>query len=913
MEKDVKKEKVLYIGTADIYMVDIPLSLEKMCKYEVVSIMFPFLITDYKKDDLEMVEKKILEDRPDFVLSCDFSRTIAEACLRFGIPYISWVYDCPHETLYSAQAFYPTNYKFVFDKKQCERLKNLGQKNVYYMPLAIYPDRILAALSSDVDTRYNSDITFIGRLYYIDDNEKVIKCLSEYAKEKWGELADRVYMKWDYDHRLHGIMTKDFVELFDSINGGCSNKEAPYMSKQYKFEASVMGGYLAYRERTQILNALAKKSYHISFYTRDKKLDDLDSNIRILPGVDYKGFDIWRIYNQSKININISLHCIESGLSQRIFDVMASGGFMLSNYQQEIEELFEIGKEIVIYHDEKELLELVDYYLRHDEEREQIAKNGQLKVINTYTYENAFNRIMRTVSSAEFIRSNAELIAGEKEYSLKDVASKDVLYISTKEINLADIPFVLKKMECNVNCYEASFGIQDYTKEGLMECEKCIEGYNPDIVISCNFSRNISEICFKLRIPYIAWVYDCPQEDLYSVQAQYPSNYIFVFDKKQRERLKQIGISNVWHMPLAIYSDRIEAALSQVNEQGEYLHDIVFIGQSYYVEMQENLLKCFNDIGKIKWNEIVSKIFMHWTNTKDMYNSMSDDFISIFDQYNKNNSLYEYPYLEKKFAYETDVLSRHLAFRERIHILKQLSKNHNVAIYTNDSAFEILNDSAEVYPGIPYGGLEIFQIYNRSKININITLHCIESGIPQRVFDVLASGGFLITNYQREIEELFEIGNDLVVYHDEDELISLVDYYIQHEDERRRIAINGQKKVFQKHGYENRFKEIYRVVGENSVMDMGHLNELESKRSEVKEDYKVLCDELMRGDNPCNDLKYIKLWNKHDYDVNQYLASAYLDKGLWHEALETLKDIQQKDELITELISELESISDSNH
>ena len=88
-----------------------------------------------------------------------------------------------------------------------------------------------------------------------------------------------------------------------------------------------------------------------------------------------------------------------------------------------------------------------------------------------------------------------------------------------------------------------------------------------------------------------------------------------------------------------------------------------------------------------------------------------------------------------------------------------------------------------------------------SKINLNITSRSIDSGIPQRVFDIMASGGFVLTNYQPELEEYFEIGKDLEVFHDLDELMEKVDYYLAHEEARIRIAMNGYRKVREKYSY----------------------------------------------------------------------------------------------------------------
>ena len=86
--------------------------------------------------------------------------------------------------------------------------------------------------------------------------------------------------------------------------------------------------------------------------------------------------------------------------------------------------------------------------------------------------------------------------------------------------------------------------------------------------------------------------------------------------------------------------------------------------------------------------------------------------------------------------------------------------------------------------------------------------------MPQRVWDILAVGGFCLTNYQPELEEYFEIGKDLEVYHNLEELDAKVDYYLKHEKERINIAISGYKKVKKHHNYCNRLSEELKFIFE---------------------------------------------------------------------------------------------------
>ena len=99
-------------------------------------------------------------------------------------------------------------------------------------------------------------------------------------------------------------------------------------------------------------------------------------------------------------------------------------------------------------------------------------------------------------------------------------------------------------------------------------------------------------------------------------------------------------------------------------------------------------------------------------------------------------------------------------------------------------------------------------VFANSKINLNITAKSIRSGLPLRIFDVLGAGGFLITNYQSELPEIFSIGKDLVAYESPEHLKELCTYYLWHEDERLEIAHNGYETIAKYHTYDIRLLQI---------------------------------------------------------------------------------------------------------
>ena len=102
-------------------------------------------------------------------------------------------------------------------------------------------------------------------------------------------------------------------------------------------------------------------------------------------------------------------------------------------------------------------------------------------------------------------------------------------------------------------------------------------------------------------------------------------------------------------------------------------------------------------------------------------------------------------------------------------------------------------------------------VFRRSKINLNITLRSILSGVPLRVVDIMAAGGFLITNYQEEIAEYFVDGQDLVIAYTPEDMLDKTAYYLVHEDERKEIALNGQRKVLENFAYTRLLPEILKL------------------------------------------------------------------------------------------------------
>lgn len=122
---------------------------------------------------------------------------------------------------------------------------------------------------------------------------------------------------------------------------------------------------------------------------------------------DYLPFEkVISLFSSSKINLNISASSRDERIKQikgRVFEVPMCGGFLLTDYIEGLEEYFKIGKEIVCYENENDLIDKINYFLSHDGERNKIANNGHMASLKKHTWKVRFKEIFKELEKMSFI------------------------------------------------------------------------------------------------------------------------------------------------------------------------------------------------------------------------------------------------------------------------------------------------------------------------------------------------------------------------------------------------------------------------------------------------------------------------------------------------------------------------------
>lgn len=113
------------------------------------------------------------------------------------------------------------------------------------------------------------------------------------------------------------------------------------------------------------------------------------------------GEALLEVYNTSKIVLNITNWdpARYPALNQRVFDVPATGAFLLTDYSPELEQFYRIGEEIACYRDVEELKDKARYFLAHDEQRTAIADRGYRKALTLPTIRDRMREVINQVEA----------------------------------------------------------------------------------------------------------------------------------------------------------------------------------------------------------------------------------------------------------------------------------------------------------------------------------------------------------------------------------------------------------------------------------------------------------------------------------------------------------------------------------
>lgn len=113
------------------------------------------------------------------------------------------------------------------------------------------------------------------------------------------------------------------------------------------------------------------------------------------------GLDVYKILSESCITLNRHGEISQQyANNMRLYEATGMGACLVTDWKENLHEMFEPEKEVVTYRSADELVEKVNYLLAHDKERAKIAKAGQERTLREH---NCYNRMKELIDIIEGI------------------------------------------------------------------------------------------------------------------------------------------------------------------------------------------------------------------------------------------------------------------------------------------------------------------------------------------------------------------------------------------------------------------------------------------------------------------------------------------------------------------------------
>jgi len=333
----------------------------------------------------------LLEFQPDFVfcinhLGFDKEGRITQLLRESEIPAAAWYVDNPD---FIIKAFpgnvSPWVYLFVWDRHYLDDLRTLGFSHLAYLPLAADP-QIFRLFRTPPSWKFGSiETAFVGSTWTQRVRQQLARFQSELDKLTMINTAARRFIRSPaYKVR------EELTALFPAFSG------LP-LPEQIDLEAAAL--WLA-SQKHRLENVIALTPTGLQVYG-DAAWEEFLPRREAYGGLIGYNRELPAFYQCVGVNLNITSLQMKDGLNQRVFDVPAAGGFLLTDSKESLLELFS-QKEVAVFHDPEEARSKLQYYARHPEERQTLAARARERILAEHTYVHRLRTVLEHLCAAFF-------------------------------------------------------------------------------------------------------------------------------------------------------------------------------------------------------------------------------------------------------------------------------------------------------------------------------------------------------------------------------------------------------------------------------------------------------------------------------------------------------------------------------
>ncbi|BDQ35356.1 CgeB family protein [Pseudodesulfovibrio portus] len=340
---------------------------------------------------IETLLKAVIDFRPDFALTVNHFGLDREGKLAgllddLGLPLASWFVDNPHLILFDyAHPGTGNTVLFTFDADNLDQLREKGFANVHHLPLATDPERFRTGSAAAGNPEWACDVSFVGN-----------SMTAPVARSLAGAgLPSRLLEEYEDVARAFGESGENRVDRFLARHRPDWQKAVAGLDERENRLACE--SLLTWEATRQYRLACVRQTLPFApLIVGDPGWGELlpsDAGWRHLPPLDYYA-DLPRFYPLTKVNFNCTSRQMPGAVNQRVFDVPACGGFLITDYREQMESLFDPGTEAITYREPGEIPDLIDHFLGDSNQRDSVSRRARERILAEHTYAHRLTRLL---------------------------------------------------------------------------------------------------------------------------------------------------------------------------------------------------------------------------------------------------------------------------------------------------------------------------------------------------------------------------------------------------------------------------------------------------------------------------------------------------------------------------------------
>ncbi len=332
----------------------------------------------------------------------------------------------------------------------------------------------------------------------------------------------------------------------------------------------------------------------------------------------------------------------------------------------------------------------------------------------------------------------------------------------------------------------------------------------PKFTFSINFSPELGAIAGRLGFPYLAWEIDPTASTiptLLPMDRSKTASHVFTWRRKRMQSFARAKYRNIHFLPIAADPSLRSPAVEKVKSPVA----LAFVGSCMkrqgrkHRSILEELAKPGRNAAS-DWQRFLEALDQ--MESRVQQDPCQED---IEDQIRAALDSYGLPDVIELPEGQADVIvlaGESLASSKRIAIVQGLVEL-GMSVFGEE-------EWRDAVPGLDYRGplghgRALSNHYASTAINIDINRLYQPDIVTLRTFEVAACGGFLLTEANTEIAGLFNIGHEIIVYRNLDDLREKILYYQDRPQERAKIAASFHKRFMEDHRLDQRLVEMMRL------------------------------------------------------------------------------------------------------